>query len=215
MRRISCPVLFFPIVYLFISHFDSISPCYMAHDDIHTYNFCLCSPAHTNALSTQLKAAQSIIMTSACQLLLLLSYVQLGEACLRLQWCFLPTMRSNVPGQWSSAWCDSCWGEESNLSWLLRSRLRRSQVSCQSCCLALWLHVAKQQFSYAQIHSADAGIDRVGVYLLWVAWLKYMCVDNTLLAVLFSFYLKCLLMSTLINTHMNKKYIKYTNSWFI
>lgn len=81
---------------------------------VHTYNFCLCSPAHTNALSIQLKAAQSIIMTSAWQLLLLLplvlllSYVQLGEAC--LQWCFLPTMRLNVTGQWSSAWWYSCWG---------------------------------------------------------------------------------------------------------
>lgn len=81
---------------------------------IHTYNFCLCSPAHTNALSIQLKAAQSIIMTSAWQflllllLVLLLSYVQLGEAC--LQWCFLPTMRLNVTGQWSSACWYSCWG---------------------------------------------------------------------------------------------------------
>lgn len=109
MRWISCLVLCFPIVYLFISHFDSISPCCMY---VHTYNFCLCSPAHTNALSIQLKAAQSIIMTSAWQLLLLLvlllSYVQLGEAC--LQWCFLPTMRLNVTGQWSSAWWFSCWG---------------------------------------------------------------------------------------------------------
>lgn len=166
MRRISWLVLCFPIVCLFISHFDSISPCYMAHHDVHTYNFCLCSPAHTNALSIQLKAAQSIIMTSAWQLLLLLllSYVQLGEAC--LQWCFLPTMRLNVTGQWSSAWWYSCQGGRTAIrhdSYALVHAAAKFPAK-----VVVWLCGCELQNNNLAIgsnkHSCEAGMDRVRLY---------------------------------------------------